>query len=191
MLTLLLFLSTFLFAQNNFSVKGKISDEQGKPMQGVTVNVKGSSTSTATNADGLFSLLVPSGTSVLVVSSIGFSEQTIPVGNRSEINLTMINISTTMQDVVVVGYGATKKSDVTGALSSISAKTIQERPATNLLQAIQGRAAGVNVATNNKPGELPAVRIRGTRSINASNDPLYVVDGIPIVSALGVQRHFH
>jgi TonB-dependent starch-binding outer membrane protein SusC len=186
MLTLLLLAYLSLFAQNNFSVKGKISDEQGKPMQGVTVNVKGSPTSTATNADGLFSLLVPSGNSVLVVSSIGFAEQTIPVGNRNEINFTMINISTTMQDVVVVGYGATKKSDVTGALSSISAKTIQERPTTNLLQAIQGRAAGMNVATNNKPGELPAVRIRGTRSINASNDPLYVVDGIPIVSALGV-----
>lgn len=184
-LTLLLFAYT-LFAQNNFSVKGKVSDEQGKPMQGVTVSVKGSPTSTATNNDGLYSLLVPSGTSVLVITSIGFAEQTIPVNNRSEIAITMINISTTMQDVVVVGYGSVKKSDVTGSVSSISAKTIQERPAVNLLQAIQGKAAGMNVATNHKPGEQPAVRIRGTRTIHASNDPLYIVDGIPIVSALGV-----
>jgi len=91
-----------------------------------------------------------------------------------------------MESVVVVGYGTQRKSDVTGALTSISAKTIQERPVTNVLQAIQGKAAGVNVSSNIKPGELPAVRIRGNRSVNASNDPLYVVDGIPIISALGV-----
>ncbi|MBD0294732.1 MAG: TonB-dependent receptor plug domain-containing protein, partial [Flavisolibacter sp.] len=87
---------------------------------------------------------------------------------------------------VVVGYGTQRKSDVTGSLASISAKTIQERPAQNVLQAMQGKAAGVHVSSNLRRGELPVIRVRGNRSLTASNDPLYVVDGIPLVNALGV-----
>ncbi|MBD0287694.1 MAG: TonB-dependent receptor plug domain-containing protein, partial [Flavisolibacter sp.] len=82
-----------------------------------------------------------------------------------------------MENIVVVGYGTQRKSDVTGSLASISAKTIQERPAQNVLQAMQGKAAGVHVSSNLRPGELPVIRVRGNRSLTASNDPLYVVDG--------------
>ena len=91
-----------------------------------------------------------------------------------------------MQDIVVIGYGTQRKSDVTGALSRITADVIQERPAQNVLQAIQGKASGVQVSSNMKPGELPIVRVRGNRSLGASNDPLYVIDGIPLVNSLGV-----
>jgi TonB-dependent SusC/RagA subfamily outer membrane receptor len=98
----------------------------------------------------------------------------------------MQSTSKSLDEIVVIGYGTKKKSDVTGALSRITAEEIQERPAQNVLQALQGKASGVHVTSNIKPGELPIVRIRGNRSIGASNEPLYVVDGIPIISALGV-----
>src|SRR4030095_11399276 len=143
-------------------------------------------TTTVSKADGTFEITAPSGNSVLILSHISFAPCEIAINNRKEIILDMSTQTRSLTDVVVVGYGTQKKSDVTGALTSISAKTIQERPVTNLLQAVQGKAAGVNVSSNLKPGELPIVRIRGNRSLNASNDPLYVVDGIPIVSALGV-----
>jgi TonB-linked SusC/RagA family outer membrane protein len=121
-----------------------------------------------------------------VFSSVGFKPQEIAVNNRAVINLTLGVSQKALEEVVVVGYGTQKKSDVTGAVTSISAETIKERPAQNVLQAIQGKASGVQVSSNLKPGELPVVRVRGNRSLTASNDPLYVLDGIPLVSALGV-----
>ena len=182
----LTFSTLYLFAQTDFRVTGRVRDETGKPIEGVSVQVKSTTTTTVTGADGAFAITAPSGTSVLVFSHVSFNTREVAIGNRAEIILDMSTQSSSLTDVIVVGYGTKKKSDVTGALTSISAKTIQERPVTNMLQAVQGKAAGVNVSTNLKPGELPIVRIRGNRSLNASNDPLYVVDGIPIVSALGV-----
>ena len=182
-----LFFSTlYLLAQTDFRVTGRVRDETGKPIEGVSVQVKSTTTTTITGADGAFAITAPSGTSVLVFSHVTFNTREVAIGNRAEIILDMSTQSSSLTDVIVVGYGTKKKSDVTGALSSISAKTLQERPVTNLLNAVQGKAAGVNVSSNLKPGELPIVRIRGNRSLNASNEPLYVVDGIPIVSALGV-----
>ena len=108
----------------------------------------------------------------MVITSIGFAELEVPINDRAEITIGMTSLSTSLQDVVVVGYGTQKKSDVTGALSRITAEDIRERPAQNVLQAIQGKAAGVHVSSNFKPGELPVVRVRGNRSIGASNDPL-------------------
>ncbi len=181
-----LFFTINSFSQNTIKITGKVIDNAGNPVAGATVNVKGSSVSTVTTSDGVFAINVPSPTSSLIISSVGFGSETIALKNRTSVTVALQASATDLQDIVVIGYGTKKKSDVTGALSSISEKTIRERPVTNVLQAIQGKAAGLNVATNIKPGELPAVRIRGTRSINASNEPLYVVDGIPLVSALGV-----
>ncbi len=184
---IILFLTTqFSFSQNNFRVTGKVTDEANKPLEGVTVQVKGTNSFSITKRDGSFSIIAPSGNSVLVFSSVGFREEEVSINNRNELNFTLTTTATTMQDVVVVGYGTQKKSDVTGALSRITADQIKERPAANVLQALQGKASGVHVSSNLKPGELPVVRIRGNRSLNASNDPLYVVDGIPLVNMLGV-----
>ena len=174
------------FSQNNFRVSGKVTDETGKPVSGATVTVKGTTIATATTTEGTFALNVPSGKSVLVVTSIGFAELQVPVNDRAEITIGISSLATSLQDVVVVGYGTQKKSDVTGAVSRLTADDIRERPTQNALQAIQGKAPGVHVSSNIKPGELPVVRIRGNRSLSASNDPLYVIDGIPLVNALGV-----
>lgn len=184
--TCLLISSFELIAQNGFRVSGKIRDRDGQPLESVTVQEKGTTNSTVTRSDGSFQLNVASGNATLVVSSVGFETMEYPVGNNASLDISLARSDNAMESVVVVGYGTQRKSDVTGALSSISAKTIQERPVTNVLQAMQGKAAGVHVSSNIKPGETPAINIRGNRSVQASNAPLYVVDGIPIVSILGV-----
>src|SRR6187431_2665532 len=114
---LLLFfsISFFSFSQDNFKVSGKVNDESGKPVSGATVTVKGTKIATATTTDGTFALNAPSGKSVLVVTSIGFSEMEIAINDKAEIIIGMTSLSTSLQDVVVVGYGTQKKSDVTGA----------------------------------------------------------------------------
>jgi len=173
-------------ASAEFRVTGKVTDEAGKPIEGVTVQVKGTKSFSVSKRDGSFSVVAPSGNGILVFSSVGFREEEVPISNRSELSFKLTTTATTMQDVVVVGYGTQKKSDVTGAVSRITDKVIQDRPTQNVLQALQGHAAGVHVSSNLKPGELPVVRIRGNRSINFSNDPLYVIDGIPLVNSLGV-----
>lgn len=178
--------SLHLFAQNSFRVSGKIRDGNGQPIESVTVQEKGTNNSTVTGADGSFALNVASGNAVLVVSSVGFEAMEYSVANNANADIALTRTESAMESVVVVGYGTARKSDVTGALSSISAKTLQERPVVNALQAVQGKAAGVHVSSNIKPGETPAVSIRGNRSVQASNAPLYVIDGIPVVSILGV-----
>jgi TonB-linked SusC/RagA family outer membrane protein len=179
-------ISSFSFSQNNFRVSGKVTDETSKPVSGATVTVKGTAIATATTTEGTFVLNVPSGKSVLVITSVGFAELEVAINDRAEITIGITSSATSLQDVVVVGYGTQKKSDVTGAVSRLTAADIQERPSQNVLQAIQGKAAGVHVTSNLKPGELPVLRVRGNRSIGASNEPLYVIDGIPMVNSLGV-----
>ncbi|HYJ39016.1 MAG TPA: SusC/RagA family TonB-linked outer membrane protein, partial [Chitinophagaceae bacterium] len=179
-------LSLLGFAQENFTVKGKVTDEANRPLEGVNIQVKGTTTFSASKRDGTYTIAAPSGTSILIFTSIGFREQEVPIDNKSELNFSMIPTATSLNDVVVVGYGTQRKSDVTGALTRITADVIQERPSQNVLQALQGKAAGVQVSSNFKPGELPVLRVRGNRSLTASNEPLYVIDGIPLVNGLGV-----
>lgn len=184
-ISLVLFLPLLTFAQQT-PVSGKVVDESGQPLTGVTITEKGTRNATTTKADGTFQLNVASAKATLVLSYVGYDQQELNVDGRSDLSFSMKPSVNSLQDVVVVGYGTQKKSDVTGALSRITAAEIQERPSQNVLQALQGKASGVQVSSNFKPGELPVVRIRGNRSIGASNDPLYVVDGIPMVNALGV-----
>ncbi|HEX7692103.1 MAG TPA: TonB-dependent receptor [Sediminibacterium sp.] len=167
------------------TVSGRVIDDAGLGIEGATVSEKNTSNRVLTKTDGSFSIAAGSN-AVLVISSVGFVTQEFPVGNRSSVSVTMTRSVSNLDEVIVIGYGTQKKSDVTGALSRISADVIRERPAQNVLQAIQGKAAGVSVSSNFKPGELPVLRVRGNRSIGASNDPLYVIDGIPLVNALGV-----
>ncbi|RRB02908.1 TonB-dependent receptor [Larkinella rosea] len=164
------------------TITGRVlSSDDNSPLPGVNVTVKGSTRGTTSDADGNYRLAIPNNNAVLVFSSVGFISQEIAVGARSVVDLQLKVDDRTLNEVVVVGYGTQKKSQLTGAITQVTAKEIQEMPITNLGQALQGRAAGVDVTqTGSKPGTVPTIRIRGRRSFSASNDPLYVVDGIPL-----------
>ncbi len=182
LISLLLQLTIFSFAQSNFSVTGKVTDNAGKPLEGVTVQVKGTAITTVTKPDGSFSITAPSGKSVLVFSSVGYVLKEMPIANKNELNLSMNIADNSLDQVVVIGYGAVKKRDVTGAIAGINEKDIKSRPVDNALQAMQGKVAGVDIGSNERPGEVATITIRGLRSLNASNAPLYVVDGIPLAT---------
>jgi outer membrane receptor protein involved in Fe transport len=178
----LMFLSLFSFSQNNFKVTGKVTNETGKPVLGATVQVKGTAIATATAADGSYSLMAPSGSSTLVITSVGYAEQEVAINNKSDVNITIVNAASSLEDVVVIGYATIKKKDVTGAVAGINQKDIRSRPVSNALQAMQGKVAGVDITSNERPGSVGIITIRGVRSLKASNTPLFVVDGIPLSS---------
>ena len=163
------------------TVTGKItSSEDGQGIPGVSVSVKGTNRGTTSDASGNYKIAAE-GKVKLSFSAIGFVSQDVEVGSKSVIDLALVSDVQSLNEVVVVGYGTQKKSQLTGAISSVSAKQITEMPITNLGQAIQGRIAGVDVAqSGSKPGAVPNILIRGRRSFNAGNNPLYVVDGIPM-----------
>jgi TonB-linked SusC/RagA family outer membrane protein len=169
-------------SQQTNKISGKVIDSSGLPLPGVTVVVKGTTNGTITNVDGLYSLSnVPSG-AIIAFSFVGMKTEEILMGTKTVINVTLTEESIGLDEVVAVGYGTVKKSDVTGAVTRISEETLKERPVSNILQAMQGKAAGIDITSNIKPGELPQITIRGNRSISASNSPLYVVDGIPFAA---------
>jgi TonB-dependent starch-binding outer membrane protein SusC len=181
----LLFLSFFVlqicFAQT-VSVKGTITSQSGEPLQGVSVVVKGSSNGTSTKSDGSFEIPAPLN-STLVFSYVGYISKEVKV-NAAQTNLALqlLTDKNELNQVIVVGYGTRRKSDVTGAITSISEQQIKDVPASNLASAIQGQASGVDIqrsGANSKPGATPNILIRGQRSLTASNSPLIVVDGIP------------
>jgi TonB-dependent SusC/RagA subfamily outer membrane receptor len=181
LLILFLSITTFAFSQNNFRVSGKVTDDTGKPVSGATVLVKGTNIATATTTEGLFSLNVPSGNSVLIISSVGFSELEVAVNNRNEIPISLANLATSLQDVVVVGYGTQKKKSVTGAVSKLKNENFDERPIMRVDQAMVGQLAGVTVRQNTGiPGKGFSIQVRGSGSISGGNEPLYVVDGFPL-----------
>jgi TonB-linked SusC/RagA family outer membrane protein len=165
-------------------VKGRVTskdDELGFP--GVNILVKGTTVGTVTDAEGNYSLSVPSNDAILVFSSIGYKTTEIPVGTRTTIDLAIENDITTLSEVVVVGYGVQEKRDVTGSISSLGAEALSKVANTNALEGMKGQIAGVDVLqSNGRPGSNPTITIRGRRSINASNDPLFVIDGVPMTS---------
>ena len=170
--------SLSLHAQK-IAVRGKVLDATGAPIPGVTIKVKGTAVGTITGVGGDFQLSAE-GNSILQISSIGFVSQEHAVNNRSVITITLLADSKSLQDVIVVGYGTQRKEAVTGSVASISGAKLNEVPSANISQALQGRVAGVQLTqSSTKPGATMQIRIRGTRSINAENDPLIVLDGIP------------
>ncbi|SDM39515.1 TonB-linked outer membrane protein, SusC/RagA family [Catalinimonas alkaloidigena] len=169
------------------TVAGRVTDAVGEGIPGVNVLEKGTSTGTITDVEGRYTLNVVGESSVLVFSAVGYMQREVTVGNQTAIDLSLEEDVRALEEVVVVGYGTQQKSDITGALSSVSAKEIEEIPVQNLTQSLQGRAAGVDVAAGSfSPGSVPSIRIRGNRSILASNEPLYVVDGIPLAPGTGL-----
>ncbi len=162
------------------SVSGTVSDASGSALPGVSVTVKGTTQGAITDASGKFSLQAKNN-AVLVFSYIGYKAQEINIGSKTTVNASLEEDAAALSEVIVVGYGSQKKSQTTGAISQVSAKQIQEMPITSLGQAMQGRVAGVDVSqSGSRPGSVPKILIRGRRSFNAGNDPLYVVDGIPL-----------
>ncbi|RAJ78990.1 TonB-linked SusC/RagA family outer membrane protein [Chitinophaga dinghuensis] len=182
-----LLLYQFSLAQKRpVTVEGNVLDDQKTPLVGVTIAVKGKNTGTQSDPNGHYKLQVADpANAVLVFTFIGYSTREEPLNNRTAVSVILAEDRKKLEEIVVVGYGQQKKKDVTGAISTVSAKSIQDVPVTNPQQALQGRAPGVEVINNSsKPGDEPQVRIRGSRSLNAGNDPLYVVDGIPYSGSL-------
>ncbi|GGC07240.1 SusC/RagA family TonB-linked outer membrane protein [Dyadobacter sediminis] len=162
------------------TLKGKVTDKtNGEGLPGVNVVVKGTSTGTTTDGTGNYTISVPDNGATLVFSFVGYISQEIAVGNRSELDVAIESDSKALSEVVVIGYGTARKSDLTGAVGSVKEEQLKERPAPSLNQALQGKVSGVQVNVNSgRPGGRSNVRIRGFSSINSSNNPLYVVDGV-------------
>ncbi len=162
------------------TIQGKVTDETGQAIPGVNILEKGTTNGTFTEVDGTYSLKLNTTNATLVISFIGYLTQEKVVGNQTTIDLSLVTDQAQLNEVVVVGYGTVRKSDLTGSLAQIKSKEINAFPATNVLQAMSGRAPGVQVIQNTgAPGGAVSVRIRGTNSVQGSNEPLYVVDGFP------------
>jgi TonB-linked SusC/RagA family outer membrane protein len=165
----------------NRVITGTVKDEMGVSLPGVGVAIKGARTAVSTNQDGRYSIPVPSTATTIVFSFIGMTSEEIAVGNRTVINMTLKSSATNLNDVVVIGYGTQKRQDVNGAISSISAKDIANVPQPSIDQLLQGKASGVTITQNSgAPGSQTSVRVRGITSLSLSNEPLYVIDGVPI-----------
>ena len=162
------------------AITGTVTDANGEPLLGVNILVEGTDTGTITDEDGRYSISVSTG-SILVFSFLGFESQRITVGEETTVDVTLEEEVSALDEVVVIGYGTQRRSDLTGSVAQVGSREINEFPATNVLQSLSGRAAGVQVSpTTGAPGAGLNVRIRGTNSIQGSNEPLYVVDGFPI-----------
>jgi len=174
----------WLSAQD-ISVSGKVTDKSGEALIGVSITEKGTTNGVASDADGNYSLTI-SRNATLEFLYLGYATQTISVQGRSLINVVMQEDTKALGEVVVIGYGTQRREAVTGSVANIGGNDIREVPAGDLTNALQGRVAGVQMSqTSTKPGSTMQIRIRGTRSINASNDPLVVLDGIPFAGTIG------
>ena len=160
------------------TITGKVTTDKGDPLQGASVTVKGTTRGTTTNAAGVFTIEAEVG-ETLEISMIGYQPFSLQVGTSNSVTAELIPSIASINEVVVVGYGTQKRASVTGAVSSVPGKTLNELPVVSIPQALQGRVPGVQVTNNGSPGTQPIVRIRGISSISFASDPLYVVDGFP------------
>jgi TonB-linked SusC/RagA family outer membrane protein len=163
-------------------VTGTVVDENGEPLPGVTVVVKGTTQGSATDINGRYAINVPEG-GILIFRGVGLTTQEIVVGSQTIINPTMQSDTRQLGEVVVVGYGTQNRAELTSSVSKVTSETLQDLPVAGIDQALQGRAAGVQITTNSgTPGGGVTVRVRGSSSISASNQPLYVIDGVPLTT---------
>jgi TonB-linked SusC/RagA family outer membrane protein len=166
--------------QTDNKIKGVVKDTNGEPIIGANITVKGQSIGTITDIDGRF-ILEASTNALLQVTYIGYVSQEVQVNNRKEITIILQEDAKALEEVVVIGYGTAKKSDLTGSTAQIKPEALTASVVGNALESLQGKAAGVAVFNDNKPGASPSIRVRGSGSITASNEPLYVVDGFPLM----------
>ncbi|HEX5024628.1 MAG TPA: TonB-dependent receptor, partial [Agriterribacter sp.] len=161
------------------TITGTVTNEEGEPLAGVSVQAKGTSKAIITDVNGTFSLEVEDNVKTLVFSFVGMITKEVAIEGTTPLKVMLSMANSALDEVVVVGYGTQKRTLVTGAVSSVSGKTLNEVPAVSISQALQGRVSGVTVTNNGSPGAAPIVRIRGISSISYASDPLYVVDGFP------------
>ena len=185
-LALLSIIAIGAYAQGK-TVSGTVLDKSGESVIGASVVVKGTTNGTITDFDGKFTLSNVPNNASLEISFVGYKTQVIPVQGKNTFNVTMVEDTEVLDEVVVVGYGVAKKSDVTGAMVNVGAEALTERPVSNAFEALQGKAAGVDITTSERPGTVGDIRIRGARSLTASSDPLYVVDGVPLLSGAAIE----
>lgn len=170
---------TNCFAQDR-KISGKVADEGGNTLPGASVSIKNTKVATITDADGNFTLNIPSTAQTLTFSYLGMEEQQVVIGSKATFNVVLKPKSNTLSDVVVVGYGTVKKTDLTGSISRIDREDLIKDAPTNVLQALQGKIAGVNVTQNDgAPGAGLSIRVRGSNSFLGGTEPLYVIDGVP------------
>lgn len=167
-------------------ITGLVTESDGNPLPGVTIMEKGTTNGTLSDATGNYRITVTTANPVLVFSFVGYTSVEVPVGTRSVVSTSLAASEVGLDEIVVIGYGTVKKSDLTGSVASIRGDVMRDVPASNISQALQGRISGVDMSqTSTKPGATMQIRVRGTRSLNASNDPLVVVDGIPFAGSIG------
>ncbi|MDG1967900.1 MAG: SusC/RagA family TonB-linked outer membrane protein, partial [Flavobacteriaceae bacterium] len=182
-MTCLFFLiGSFVSAQQ--SVSGTVADPAGVPLPGVNVAIKGTNSGTSTDFDGNFTIDAAD-TDVLIFSFVGFQDQEVTVGDNSTFSISLAEEASYLDEIIVTGYGTQTRREVTASIVRVDSETIERVSAGSSVDAIKGQVAGVDItASGSRPGQSPQVRIRGRRSISASNDPLYVVDGIPVTSSV-------
>ncbi|NLU90747.1 TonB-dependent receptor [Chitinophaga sp. Ak27] len=174
--------------QSQVTITGLVTDNSNQPLPGVSINIKGTAIGTTTNAEGRYKLNVRSSNDILLFTYIGFAPQEQPLTGRTTLNVTLVAVSSNLNDVVVVGYGTQKKQNVTSAIASVPMQDLRDMPVSNVASGLQGKIAGVVVQQNSgSPGKTPAIKVRGFGSISAGTSPLIVVDGnIVSASAFGL-----
>ncbi|MBC7867489.1 MAG: SusC/RagA family TonB-linked outer membrane protein, partial [Gloeobacteraceae cyanobacterium ES-bin-316] len=183
LLTCLLFFFTNEAMSQSKVITGTVQDQKGVPVVQATIAVKGSSSRTLTDEAGKFSITVPASATSVTVSNIGYESQAVDISGKTTVNVSLVTSSQTLEDVVVIGYGSVNKKELTGAVASVNSKDFQKGNITTPEQLIAGKIAGVSVTSNGgSPGAGSTIRIRGGASLNASNDPLIVIDGVPLNS---------
>lgn len=163
-------------APMDIPITGKVTDEKGDGLPGVSVVVKGSTQGATTDGEGSFRIVVPNASATLVFSFVGYAKKEVVVGNQTALTVALSPDDQTLNEVVVVGYGSQLKKEITGAVQTVSAAEIKDLPVSQIGQKLQGRLAGVQInQTTGKPGQGISIRIRGQVSVTAGSDPLYVV----------------
>jgi len=167
--------------KQQIAITGKVTDERGEPLAGVSIKIKNVQTSTITDANGNYKISVPNPDAVLIFTYIGFATRESRVGENKVINIKLIQESSKLDEIVVVGYGAVERKDLTGSVSQVDIEDLKQAPVSSFTEALAGRAAGVQVSSNDgQPGSSQEIVIRGAGSLTQDNSPLYVVDGFPM-----------
>lgn len=180
LLSLCVLLTQTSFAQNKV-ITGKVTDSSGNGLSGASVQIKGGRGGTQTAADGSFKISAPASATTLTISSVGYGEEDVSIVGKTEVEVTLTLNNSTIGEVVVIGYGTARKKDVTGSVASLKAKDFNQGVTTNPDQLLQGKVPGLEITNNSgQPGAATTIKIRGNNSIRANNNPLYVIDGVPL-----------
>ncbi|RYZ16380.1 MAG: TonB-dependent receptor, partial [Sphingobacteriales bacterium] len=187
LLLLLLSVQFNVFGQNTKRITGTVKSATGNFLPGASVSTRDGAVTTATDSSGNFSITVPDSVTALMISSVGFAAREVGIAGQTVLAVSLTESAETMSDVVVVGYGTVKKSDLTGSVVSLKSDDLTPGANYNVQQSLQGRASGVQVyQKSGEPGSAMSVKIRGASSITAGNEPLYVIDGMPVNDAAPV-----